>query len=68
MQFGIISLILAVTAFTCILLWTFSKSKKKDFEEASRIPLEDGEDFESEMNASSKEQTDNKQADKTSGA
>jgi Cbb3-type cytochrome oxidase component FixQ. len=52
MQFGVISLMLAVTAFVGILLWTFNKSKKKDFEEASRIPLEDGDD--SEFNIKSK--------------
>lgn len=45
MQFGVISLMLAVTAFVGILLWTFSKGKKSDFEEAARIPMEDGDDF-----------------------
>ena len=37
---GIWTLILVIT-FVAIVIWTFSKSKKAEFEQAARIPLED---------------------------
>jgi cytochrome c oxidase cbb3-type subunit IV len=38
-----IGTIFAMIAFSAICLWAFSKRKKKDFDEASRLPFDDGE-------------------------
>lgn len=38
-----IGTILAMAAFLGICLWTFSKHKKKDFEDAAQLPFADDE-------------------------
>jgi len=38
-----IGTIFAMTAFLAICLWAFSQRKKKDFDEASRLPFDDNE-------------------------
>jgi len=38
-----IGTILAMAAFLGVCWWAFSKHKKKDFEEASRLPFDDDE-------------------------
>ena len=38
-----IGTILAMLAFGGIVWWTFSKHKKKDFDEAANLPFEEGE-------------------------
>jgi len=38
-----IGTILAMAAFLSVCWWAFSKHKKKDFEEASRLPFDDDE-------------------------
>jgi cytochrome c oxidase cbb3-type subunit 4 len=38
-----IGTILAMAAFLGVCWWAFSKHKKKDFEEASRLPFDDEE-------------------------
>jgi cytochrome c oxidase cbb3-type subunit 4 len=39
---GLLTLILML-AFLGIVFWAYSKNRKKDFEEASRLPLEEGD-------------------------
>jgi cytochrome c oxidase cbb3-type subunit IV len=33
-----------VIMFVCIILWAWSGARTKDFEEAARLPLDDGDD------------------------
>jgi len=47
-----IGTILAMIAFLGVCWWAFSKHKKKDFEEASRLPFDDDELKGSESGAS----------------
>jgi len=52
---GSISVVLAALAFGCVVWWTFSKHKKKDFEEAASLPFEDGELEQTEQNVEKSE-------------
>ena len=40
---GIVTL-LAMIAFIAVCVWAFSRHKKADFDEASRLPFDDDED------------------------
>lgn len=42
---GLFTLVLII-AFTGICIWAYSSSRKKDFEQASRLPLEQENDHE----------------------
>ncbi|MCK5769541.1 cbb3-type cytochrome oxidase subunit 3 [Algiphilus sp.] len=39
-----ITTVLAMIGFGAICVWAYSKRKRADFEEASRLPLDDGDD------------------------
>ena len=53
-----IGTVLAMVAFLGICWWAFSKHKKKDFDEASRLPFSDDELSESDESPSETEKQD----------
>ncbi|MFA5631799.1 MAG: cbb3-type cytochrome c oxidase subunit 3 [Porticoccaceae bacterium] len=53
-----IGTVLAMVAFLGICWWAFSKYKKKDFDEASRLPFSDDELAESDKSRSDTKEQD----------
>ena len=53
--FRSISLVLMFAAFTGIVIWAYSRRPKKDFEEASRLALDDEDQVADEARTSERE-------------